>query len=86
MHLQYNPQRCAGHDAIITVEHNRIPLNIPAVKFSYTGWLTEIKPQRYTIQHIPVPAQARTNWEGCGRKGIRRKNWGDDGWRRWRPK
>jgi len=19
------------------------------------------------------------NWEGCGRKGIRHKNWGDDG-------
>jgi len=33
----------------------------------------------YALQHIPVPAQARINWEGCSRKGIWRKNGGIDG-------
>jgi len=32
----------------------------------------------YAMQHIPVPVQARANWEGCGRKGIQ-QNLGDDG-------
>jgi len=35
---------------------------------------------RYAIQHIWCLSQARINWEGCGRKGIRRKiGEGDDG-------
>jgi len=37
------------------------------------------KPQGYAIQHIPVPVPSQDNWEGCGRKGIRRKNGGIDG-------
>jgi len=40
----------------------------------------ETKPRGYSIQHIPVPVPAWINWEGCGRKGIRHKNWrGIDG-------
>jgi len=34
---------------------------------------------RYTIQHIWCLCQAGIDWEGCGKKGIRRKIWGDDG-------
>jgi len=30
----------------------------------------------YAIQHIASLSQATINWEGCGRKGIRRKNGG----------
>ena len=31
----------------------------------------------YESQHIWCLSQARINWEGCARKGIRRKNGGD---------
>ena len=34
---------------------------------------------RYASQHIWCLSQARINWEGCGRKGIWRKNGGIDG-------
>jgi len=30
----------------------------------------------FANQHIWCLSQARINWEGCGRKGIRRKNGG----------
>jgi len=30
-------------------------------------------------QHIWCLSQARINWHDCGRKGIWRKRWGDDG-------
>ena len=33
----------------------------------------------YASQHILCLYQARINWEGCGRKGIWHKDWGDDG-------
>jgi len=33
----------------------------------------------YASQHIWCLSQAKIKWEGCGRKGIRRKNGGDDG-------
>jgi len=33
----------------------------------------------YAIQHIWCLSQARINWEGCSRKGIRHNNGGDDG-------
>jgi len=32
----------------------------------------------YASQHIWCLSQAKINWEGCGRKGIRHKNGGDD--------
>jgi len=32
---------------------------------------------RYASQHIWYLFQARINWEGCARKGIRHKNGGD---------
>jgi len=31
----------------------------------------------YASQHIWCLSQARINWEGCARKGIRRENGGD---------
>ena len=34
---------------------------------------------RYASQHIWYLSQTRINSDGCGRKGIRRKNGGDDG-------
>jgi len=34
----------------------------------------------YASQHIWCLSQARINWDGCGRKGIRHKN---GGWWRW---
>jgi len=34
----------------------------------------------YAIQHIWCLSQARINWQGCSRNGIRRKN---GGWWRW---
>ena len=34
---------------------------------------------RYASQHIWCLSQARIKWEGCGRKGIRRKPGRDDG-------
>jgi len=45
----------------------------------------------YASQHIWCLSQARIKWEGCGRKGIRRKNGGmtEMGhwlvWMKWRP-
>ena len=37
--------------------------------FTYAG----PSASRYAIQYIWCLSQARINWEGCGRKGIRRK-------------
>jgi len=31
----------------------------------------------YASQHILCLSQARINWEGCARKGIRHRNGGD---------
>jgi len=32
------------------------------------------------MQHIPVPVPSQDKWEGCGRKGMQRKNrWIDGG-------
>jgi len=33
---------------------------------------------KYASQHICCLSQARINWEGCARKGIWRKNGGND--------
>jgi len=33
----------------------------------------------YAGQHIWCLSEARINWEGCGRKDIQHKKWGDDG-------
>ena len=33
----------------------------------------------YAGQHICCLSEARINWEGCGRKDIQHKKWGDDG-------
>jgi len=35
-----------------------------------------LPPDSYAIQHIWCLSQARINWEGCGRKGIRHTIWG----------
>jgi len=43
----------------------------------YTGWPCENQATEYASQHIWCLSQARINWEGCARKGIRRKNGGD---------
>jgi len=42
------------------------------------SWNWLLRPShRYASQHIWCLSQARINWEGCARKGIRRKNGGD---------
>ena len=46
------------------------PVCVYVVRWQATG---------YASQHIWCLSQARINWEGCGRKGIRRKNGADGG-------
>jgi len=42
----------------------------------FNGFLSIKQASRYAIQHIWCMSQARTIWEGCGRKGIWRKTGG----------
>ena len=48
-------------------------------KFSFTVGFQVLENQAtgYASQHTWCLSQARKNWEGCGRKGIRHKNGGD---------
>jgi len=45
----------------------------------YKPCLWSAKPRGMQSSIFLCLSQARINWEGCGRKGIRRKNEGDDG-------
>ena len=52
----------------------RVPNNkCASLVYITVDYYLDSQASRYAIQHIWCLSQARINWEGCGRKGIRRK-------------